>query len=76
MKAGTEYTFASFEVSDNLTAKEDLIMTIYVRNANFNTLQIGGTSTTFVYKGFYIIQVYCMDTDGNYATAYYNVLVE
>ena len=76
VKAGTEYTFASFEVSDNLTAKEDLIMTIYVRNANFNTLQIGGTSTTFVYKGFYIIQVYCMDTDGNYATAYYNVLVE
>lgn len=76
VKAGTEYTFAAFEVSDNLTAKEELIVTVYVRNANFNTLQVGGTSTTFVYKGFYVIQVYCMDADGNYSTAYYNVLVE
>ena len=76
VKAGIEYTFASFEVSDNLTAKEDLMVTVYVRNANFNTMQIGGTSTTFVYKGFYVIQVYCMDADGNYSTAYYNVLVE
>ena len=76
VKTGTEYTFASFTVSDNFTETEELIVDVYVRDDNFNTLQVGGTSTTFTYKGYYVIQVYCMDTDGNYATAYYYVLAE
>ena len=76
VKAGTEYTFAAFTVSDNLTPTEELIVDVYVRDDNFNTLQVGGTSTTFKYRGYYVIQVYCMDKDGNYATAYYYVLAE
>lgn len=76
VKAGTEYTFATFTVSDNLTPAEELIVDVYVRDDNFNTLQVGGTSTTFKYRGYYVIQVYCMDKDGNYATAYYYVLAE
>lgn len=76
VKAGTEYTFASFTVSDNLTPADELIVTVFVRDYNFNTLQVGGTSITFMYRGYYVIQVYCTDADGNYATAYYYVLAE
>lgn len=81
-KAGRTHKLKTFTVSDNETATEELFVRVTIFNEFYTTMayDVMNAETfngeyTFEIPGNYIVQVYCQDAAGNYASTFYNICV-
>ncbi len=76
-KLGDVIVMPSYSVNDNVTAKEDLVVTAFVVNPNGRHILLGeANSIKTEYKGRYTFVVYVTDEAGNAAYAEYVVDVK
>ncbi|MBQ9714508.1 MAG: hypothetical protein IJV83_04215 [Clostridia bacterium] len=71
----TLYTIDDFVVSDNITAVEDLVVTLVVMDQRNNSVVSVGKEFEAKYAGEYTVYVYCVDEAGNSAYTTYTVVV-
>ncbi|MBO5363016.1 MAG: hypothetical protein J6A46_01660, partial [Clostridia bacterium] len=69
------YKIDAYSITDDLCAKEDLIVTVFVMD-QFNSVVSVGEEFETKYAGTYTVYVYCEDTAGNGSFASYTVVVE
>lgn len=70
------YKIDDFSVSDNITATDELIVTIVVIDEKNNSVISVGEEFEAKYKGEYSVYVYCVDKAGNSGYAKYTIVVE
>lgn len=77
LRKGGTHKIKSFTVKDNYSSLEELTVKVIVLDAKDNVIAWGVEEEfRFDKAGYYKVMVFCQDADGNYSTAYYNVLAE
>jgi len=77
IQVGDRIKIRDYNVSDNITSKENMVVKIMVTDARFAVLENGYNvkEYTFRKKGTYYVVAYAIDEAGNHARCSYKVLV-
>ncbi|MBQ8658064.1 MAG: hypothetical protein IJ506_02930 [Clostridia bacterium] len=75
-KAGRQLKLATYKVSDNETATEEISVKIVIVTPRNEVVLADSTNLALKLKGEYKVYYYCMDEQGNYTARYYTVIAE
>ena len=69
-----KYSIKEYVVSDNYSSAEDISVYVYIYTQNGCLIHYNVEEFTLTEAGSYVVYLYCVDKDGNYATASYRLL--
>jgi hypothetical protein len=77
LSVGSSHNVKDFEVTDNVTAQENLRVIVMILDEGFTLEENGYNVDSYVFKnkGKFIVYVIAYDELGNSSSAYYNVVV-